>query len=77
MRVPELFLQGVALVSESWARFSGKNTILNRQKVIEMKQNFWVCSPRLAKQDLRFEAKYSLEEAFKETITWYKEKGWL
>ncbi len=77
VRVPELFLQGVALVSESWARFSGQNTILNRQKVIEMKQNFWVCSPRLAKQDFRFEAKYSLEEAFKETITWYKEKGWL
>jgi nucleoside-diphosphate-sugar epimerase len=77
VRVPELLLKGVALASESWARFSGKNTILNRQKVIEMKQDFWVCSPRLAKKDLRFEAKYSLEEAFKETITWYKEKGWL
>ncbi len=77
IRIPVLLLKGVALVSESWAQFSGKTTILNRQKVIEMKQNFWVCSPRRAKQDLRFEAKYSLEDSFKETIDWYKEKGWL
>ncbi len=77
VRVPELLLKGVALVSEGWARFSGKETILNRQKVVEMKQDFWVCSPRRAKQDLRFEAKYSLEASFKETINWYREKGWL
>ena len=75
--VPGFMLNGTALLAEGWSYFSGKYNILNRQKVIEIKQDFWVCSPRRAKKDLRFEANYQPEEAFKETLAWYKEKGWL
>jgi nucleoside-diphosphate-sugar epimerase len=75
--VPLILMKGVALVSEGISTFTKKPALVNNQKIIEMEQDFWTCSPDRAKKDLDFEAKISLEDGIRETIAWYKENRWL
>jgi nucleoside-diphosphate-sugar epimerase len=75
--VPLTVMKGVAFVSEGISSFTNKPALVNNQKVIEMQQDFWICSPDRAKKELDFEAKISLEDGIRETIAWYKENKWL
>ena len=75
--VPIGLMKGVALISEGISSFTNKPALVNNQKIIEMKQDFWTCSPERAKKDLGFEAQISLEDGIRETIAWYKENKWL
>ena len=56
---------------------TGRAGFLSRDKVTEMVQDYWVCSPNKAKRRLGFTASVSLEEGMRSTIAWYKEQGWL
>ncbi len=56
---------------------SGKTGLLNPDKVNEMVQDYWICSPRKAEKELGFIAKTPLEEGMRRTIAWYREEGWL
>lgn len=75
--LPETLLKGFAYAVEGSAKLLKSNPALNLQKFREMKQEFWVCSPRKAKKELNFEAKTSLEKGVRETLNWYVEYGWL
>ncbi len=75
--VPVGLMKGVAIISEGISSFTKKPALVNNQKIIEMKQDFWICSPDRAKKDIGFESKISLEDGIRETIAWYKENGWL
>ncbi len=75
--VPLSIIKGVAAVSEGIAAITKKPALVNRQKVIEMEQNFWTCSPDRAKKELGFEAEIPLEDGIRETLHWYKEHKWL
>jgi nucleoside-diphosphate-sugar epimerase len=75
--VPVPLIKGVAAISEGIASITKKPALVNKQKVIEMEQDFWTCSPEKAKKDLGFEAKIGLENGIRETLIWYKEQKWL
>jgi nucleoside-diphosphate-sugar epimerase len=75
--IPSFIMDVFAALSENYSRLSNRDTILNRQKMIELKQNFWVCSPQKAKKDIGFEAATSLEQGFRDTLSWYHGCGWL
>lgn len=75
--VPNLVLDGLSRISEGISKITATPSILNRQRVAELKQEYWVCSPKKAKSDFKFEAKINLEDGIRETIAWYKEKKWL
>jgi len=75
--VPLLAIRGVAAVSEGISMITKKPALVNRQKIIEMKQDFWTCSPDKARKTLGFEAEISLEDGIRETLTWYKNHKWL
>ncbi len=77
LRVPSLILNSAAALAESFDRFTQKPGLFNRQKVRELKQNFWLCSSKRAGTDLNFEASTSIEKGIQETISWYKENNWL
>ena len=55
----------------------GKLALINRDKVNELLQNYWVCSPQQAQRDLGFIAETTLAEGVEKTISWYQRKGWL
>ncbi len=55
----------------------GKPALINRDKVNELLQNYWVCSPEQAQRDLGYSAETTLAEGVTKTILWYRRKGWL
>jgi len=75
--IPVTFMKVVAAVSESLSSLTKKPALVNKQKVIDMEQNFWTCSPDKAKNELGFEAEIGLENGIRETLIWYKEQKWL
>jgi nucleoside-diphosphate-sugar epimerase len=75
--LPVPLIKTVAAVSERIASLTKKPALVNKQKVIEMEQDFWTCSPNKAKKELGFEAEIGLENGIRETLIWYKEQKWL
>jgi nucleoside-diphosphate-sugar epimerase len=75
--VPVPLIKIVAAVSEGIASLTKKPALVNKQKVIEMEQDFWTCSPNKAKNELGFKAEIGLENGIRETLIWYKEQKWL
>jgi dihydroflavonol-4-reductase len=77
LRVPVPLIKLIAGISEGIAAVSKKPALLNRQKVIEMEQNFWTCSPEKARRELGYSSEIGVEQGIRDTLTWYKENKWL
>jgi len=75
--VPLTLIKIIAVIGESIAAISKKPALVNKQKVIEMQQTYWTCSPEKVKKELGFINEISLEQGIRETIAWYKEQKWM
>jgi dihydroflavonol-4-reductase len=75
--VPISILKAVAWMGEGIASFTKKPALVNQQRVIDMKQDFWTCSANKAKNDFGFSAEIPLENGVRETLVWYQENKWL
>jgi len=76
IKLPEITAYPVACFSELVARIKKEPALINSQKIIEMKQNYWVCSNALIKST-GWKPQYSLSEAMDETVDWYRKNNWL
>ena len=76
-RCPLIVLKLVSLLAEFWAKRQNKTSTLNSDKYRIMKQRNWQCDITPAVEELGFSPEYDLERGVKETIAWYKDKGWL
>jgi len=78
LKIPLRVTQFAASISEALSKISRKPSIINRDKVIEMKQKGgWVADTHKAEEKLSFRAQYNIEDALKETIDWYIKNNWL
>ena len=77
LKVPLWILKTVSIVAESISRITKKPSTLNRDKYIIMKQRNWKCDITPLVNDLGFTAKYNLKDGLEESVSWYKENGWL
>ncbi|MEP7146805.1 MAG: NAD-dependent epimerase/dehydratase family protein [bacterium] len=77
IRLPHSVVYSVGYLAELFSTFSKKPATLNLEKCRDITQLRWVCSNEKAKKELGFKNKYTLEEAFKKTINWYKEMKWI
>ena len=77
LRCPLIVLKVVSLLAEFWAKRQNKTSTLNSDKYRIMKQRNWQCDITPAVEELGFSPEYDLERGVKETIAWYKDKGWL
>jgi dihydroflavonol-4-reductase len=75
--IPKAALGPMALWARVQSRVTGKPPLLNEQRIGDMRQRFWLCSGRKARDELGFSPQHSLGTATKETATWYLENGWL
>jgi len=74
--LPQGFLVSVAGVSQFYRCLTGRPVLLSKEKVQEMRQDAWVCeTSRLS--SMGFVPSLSLDEALRETLEWYEEKGYL
>ncbi len=77
VRMPTAILDGIAWLSEGFARLLHRPAILNRDKSQEMKHRFWVVDASKAGRQLGFVASTPLGDGLKETYLWYRQQGWL
>ncbi|MCW8797291.1 MAG: NAD-dependent epimerase/dehydratase family protein [Chlorobium sp.] len=75
--LPKSLMKMLGYVAGSISSVTGRSGFLNPDKVSEMVQDYWVCSPRKAERQLGFTSAVSLEDGMHTTIAWYREKGWL
>jgi len=67
----------VALVSEIGGLFTNRPVLMNRQKVREAAQPYWLCTVGKIEHDLRFRAEYPLPKGLELTWHWYRKNNWL
>lgn len=77
LKCPLIILKVVSLLAEFWAKRRNTASTLNSDKYRIMKQRNWQCDITPAVRELGFSPEYNLERGVKETIAWYKDKGWL
>ncbi|MDE0184869.1 MAG: SDR family NAD(P)-dependent oxidoreductase [Candidatus Poribacteria bacterium] len=77
LKVPYVILDMIAMCTETAARITRHAPTLNRQKIRELKQRFWICDSTKAQQQLGFAPAYPLEKGIQETAEWYRESCWL
>lgn len=67
----------LSFLIESISFFTRKPFILNREKILEASQPYWVCDVSKAKNELDFTTAFTLEDGIKATVEWYRKEGWL
>jgi nucleoside-diphosphate-sugar epimerase len=75
--IPVWALKISAFCMELTARFRGKPALVNRQKVTEMLQQYWLLDCQKAKDLLGYAPWWDQVAALKKTYQWYKEHSWL
>ena len=75
--LPEGILPVVARAGEMAARITGRQSLLNRERILEWRHRHWVCDPSRAESEWGFRATTPFEGGIRETIEWYRKEGWL
>jgi len=75
--IPIPLLEAFAALGGMWAKLSKRPFLLNDQKVLEMKQRYWLCDASKARRELGFIPQVDLATGFAHTAHWYREHGWL
>ena len=77
LRMPFFLLNVLSIFMEVLAQFTGKPATLDRQKMIDLKQQYWICDDTKAEKEIGYRAVYPLEKGIEETARWYLDNGWL
>ena len=77
VHVPIIMAKIIAAISEAISRITGNVSVLNLEKIKEFSAYNWTCEITSLINDINFKPDYSLEKGLKETIEWYKQKGWI
>jgi len=75
--IPETLFGFVANIAEAVAWFGSKPALIDRQRMIDIRQTSWVASPKSFFESHRFQPKYNLDKGLYETIEWCKKYNWL
>lgn len=75
--VPGSLARGVLAAIGTAARLAGQRTLLTADKANEFLASGWTCSPAALTRDTAWAATQDLENGFRRTAAWYRERGWL
>ena len=75
--IPKTLLYPAAAAAEMISRLRHKPSFLNWDKLKEISQPAWTCSPEKITRDLGFHARYDLARGAAETAKWYRAHGWI
>lgn len=77
LNVPEFLTYFAGYISDALSLATKKPSVINRQKIIEVKQSAWLCSNRKIKEKLPWKPEISLKKGIKQTADWYIMKNWI
>ncbi|MDR3307213.1 MAG: NAD-dependent epimerase/dehydratase family protein [Endomicrobium sp.] len=73
--IPDIVFKAAGFIMEALSRVTGKPATLNKQKIAEMLQDFWIADTFPAENDLNIKFT-NLEVASQITYNWYLENNW-
>ena len=73
--LPDLLVDLAAVAADEIAALTGSVSVFGRQKAIELKTRWWLCSPARARRELGWRAGIPLAAGLAETARWYAEAG--
>ncbi len=77
VKVPRIILPTVGFFVERISKIMGTSSMINSDKVKELKFTDWVCDITEASNDLGFKPKVRIKEGIKWTADWYRIHKWL
>ncbi len=78
MRIPEFLLYPIASILEFISKlFKSKFPVLNRDKVKEFKEDYWIVNTDRSENKLNIKFKDNYLKNLQKTYQWYKDKRWL
>ena len=77
VRFPAPIVMGIAAVSEWFASIFGVTPTFNRDKARDFMQREWTCSIEKAQRLLGFQPRVPFASGARQTVEWYRAKGWL
>ena len=77
VRLPDIVYYLGILIAEAGYRLAQTPPILDRDKIRAMIQPSWLLDVNKAAEMLAFRTRYRLDQAVRETISWYVAEGWI
>lgn len=77
LHLPRSLALSAATLADSWARFSGRPSILSRANLLERLHPFWLFDSAKAQRTFGYAPHVSLPRGIAQTLAWYREAGWL
>jgi len=77
LRVPLFVMRLAALAGDLLGKIRKTPPLFRSEKLEEMKQIAWVCSPEKAYRDLQWRPRTTLPAAIEKTLGWYRDHGWI
>ncbi len=75
--VPAALLDLAGWVGWAYGALTGHSHMLDRYKVLDLRQPAWVCDSSSIEAEHGIKAEIPLSEGIAETLRWYQEQGWL
>jgi nucleoside-diphosphate-sugar epimerase len=75
--IPSWLALAAGTAGNCYSRMSGKPFALSTQKVREILQPHWTCDSSKAYRLLGFKPHIELDDGIRNTVQWYRQKGWL
>ncbi len=77
IKLPVFFVRMIATIAESTKYITGKQSVLNIEKINELAAVNWKCDMQTTIDDLKYAPEYDLNKGIRETIEGYKKAKWL
>lgn len=75
--LPKMLIDVTVLTADFFLKLTGAPPSLSHQKIVEMRQKYWICSSKKARTLLEYRPQTPLWDGIKETIDWYRINHWL
>ncbi len=77
IHISEKWMPLIGIFTEFYSIFSSQPPLLDRQKMIDIRQSTWTASAEKFFKHYQFQPKYDLKTGLEQTLGWYKEHRWL
>ncbi len=77
IRIPVMILRIVAWILTRISQLTGRQFVLNEDKMNEIIPDYWTCSNLKLVSDFDFEPEYDLNQGMANAVGWYKKQGWI
>ena len=75
--IPVSLMGFAAMISEFLAKMGNRIPLLDRQRMIDLRQRSWTASSERFFDHYSFQPRLDLNQGLKQACAWYKQQGWL